>query len=302
MKPAIILVAFGVTFLCSQGCSRNPTKPDSGNATSGSVAPTVFPTPEAAARDALISLETLVNGSNLTTYGFHSLQEVKDASLGAPEEVMVLPNDALSKLTRTTDVRPLLKQIHRVIYPIVVNGQGLSLITVQQTARGWELAGYGPPKLGANLVDARKAAPDADNSSVAAQPSSRPATFDLRVQTLQFDYLASPATGAGGQQVLYLTPLNGPQQTTASTIKTEKSSTIDAMSKSLASANKYAKSLYRLETTESPGLPPEEGPGKHYAINPDAVSTKRKTAADVLSPLAPAAKEVERQVQEQQGP
>ena len=122
------------------------------------------------------SLDTLqkLSKAKPKAMGFESADEAAKSKLGDGLAVFVIGLDDLRKYTPGTDPNTLLVAADEVIYPVMVNDQPRSLITVEKTHEKWEATSFGGSNLIKAIIDARSAvvaagAP-ADNLFVASVP------------------------------------------------------------------------------------------------------------------------------------
>src|SRR5208282_4685658 len=70
--------------------------------------PTCISSPDAAAQRGLETLKTLVNGGNYKDFGLKDASQIRDAELGAPAKVLVVPNEKLADYKRGMNIYSLL--------------------------------------------------------------------------------------------------------------------------------------------------------------------------------------------------
>jgi hypothetical protein len=100
--------------------------------------------PQEAATQGRDVFESLVDEQTYEGFGFDSLKEVKDAELGRPMAVFYVPPDRLRDFYAGQDAAGLLVRSPEAIYPLSVNGQVRSSITVVQTGEeAYRAAGFG---------------------------------------------------------------------------------------------------------------------------------------------------------------
>jgi hypothetical protein len=102
------------------------------------------PQPDQAASDAMGVLQKLVNDQNYRAMGFDSVDQVKQAQLGRPLVVFNIGLDQLKSYQTGTNANSLLSKSSETIYPVTVNGQVKSSITIVQKKEG----GYQPASFG----------------------------------------------------------------------------------------------------------------------------------------------------------
>jgi hypothetical protein len=129
MKSLNILL-LGVLF--AAGCSRHATAP-----------PPPAQQPQQAAQNAIGVLQKLVNEQNYKTLGFDSLDEVKRAQLAAPLQVYNIGLDKLKAYQAGQDPNALLAASPETIYPVTVDGQVKTGVTIVHKEQGYEPASFG---------------------------------------------------------------------------------------------------------------------------------------------------------------
>src|SRR5579864_5674781 len=174
MKALLMIVA---SLALLWGCSKDRQR--QGNVEVPSRKQPTFSSAGQAANAALSTLKKLANSENYNNLGFQTPAEVKNASLGSPAKVYVIPTDKLAQYKPGMNVRSLFSDIHRTVFPVVVNGNAKTLITVQQTPEGWSFVSYGDNTLADNLQRVRSHKINQTGSGPGAGPEGY---FDLRVQ------------------------------------------------------------------------------------------------------------------------
>lgn len=263
MKALWVLILISV--LCCEACSQNQ-KIDV------SQSPTVFGDPEQAAQNGLDSFKQTVNETNFRALGFDSVDEAEKATLGEPAKLFTVPNNKLADYKKsTTNIRGLIQDTHRLVYPVMVNGEGKTLITISQEPQGWRLATIGDQRVAGNLARIRK---DKIASAGSGPGSSPDNYYDVRIQAFAADFLATSrqTEGPGSEDVL-LTPLSDTNRVSSLT-ETQESKGIPRPS---STTRPSAFSMYM---QKNPTFTPE--------------GEASKPASDVLGALAPAAKNVEK--------
>jgi hypothetical protein len=92
---------------------------------------------------ALDTLRKLVHSGNYAAMGFNSLGEVNSATLGAPLVVFHVRRDKLLAFKPSDDPVGLLSGGDRVLYPVLVQAQTRSAVTVGRAPGGWRPVSYG---------------------------------------------------------------------------------------------------------------------------------------------------------------
>lgn len=200
IRPSFLLLLLVSGVACSRG--QLPT-------TETGAAQNTYADPRAAAEHELDTLRKVVNENNFKDFGLESADELKDASVGSPTKIFLIPDAKLAAYTKGTDVRSLLQDDHRTMFPLVVGGKARTVITVAQTDHGWKFAAYGQTALAQNLSEIK--------ASKAGSPGSGPGAaqdeyYDVRIQGMGLDFLALNGTtnGPGASSDVMLTPLAEP--------------------------------------------------------------------------------------------
>jgi hypothetical protein len=131
MRPALFLTC---SLVLLAGCcdKRDPPSRD----------------PQEAATNGRVVFESLVNEETYRGFGFDSLDQVREAELGRPMAVFDIPPERLRGFSSGKDTAALLVRSPEAIYPITVNGQAKSSITVFQTGKkAYRAAGFGDAAL-----------------------------------------------------------------------------------------------------------------------------------------------------------
>jgi hypothetical protein len=99
--------------------------------------------PQEAASNAIGILQKLVNEQNYKSLGFQSLDEVKQAQPGKPMEVYNMGLDRLKSYQAGADPNSLLSPSAETIYPVMVDGNVRSGITIVHKEQGYEPSSFG---------------------------------------------------------------------------------------------------------------------------------------------------------------
>ena len=145
--------------------------------------------PQQAATDALGVLQKLVNQQNYRAMGFDSVDEVKQAQLGQPLPTFNIGLDQLKGYQTGANANSFLTQNSETIYPVTVNGQVKSSVTVVQKAGGYEPSSFG----NAEIVKALSRYRTGENAAN---------DFVVRVPALNMYFLAKRV-----ENRLFLTPI-----------------------------------------------------------------------------------------------
>lgn len=101
------------------------------------------PQPQEAATSAIGVLQKLVTTQNFKSLGFDSADQVKQAQLGQPLAVFDMGLDQVKAYKTGTDPNTLLVQSARTIYPVTVDGQVKSSITITHKESGYQPSSFG---------------------------------------------------------------------------------------------------------------------------------------------------------------
>lgn len=85
------------------------------------------------ATQSLGTLRKLVNEQNFTAMGFRSVQDTREAKLGAPLQAFAVTVDDLRKFHPGTNSESLLSPLGKVIFPVVLGEEVLSSITIEKS-------------------------------------------------------------------------------------------------------------------------------------------------------------------------
>jgi len=207
----VIVVVLGIHASCSSENSAAVNNQEPINTAtksppeSTSVAtPAEFNEPKTAAIDALSKLrQLLAAGENFREMGFDNLEQVDRASLSEPATVYTVGLDQLRNYTVGSNPQDLLIDTKRMVFPVVADGSGRTLITVEQKDGKWHLASFGEQRVADNMVRVRQ------NKSSAPGGLSSSNYFVVQVKPLFLTFLGSQQPGSTGANSLRLVPLNG---------------------------------------------------------------------------------------------
>jgi len=126
--------------------------------------------PQQAADTAIGVLQKLVNEQNYRSLGFDSVDEVKQAQLGQPLTVMNIPLEALKGYQPGTDPQTLLVKSSETIYPVTVNAQVKSSVTIVHSEAGYAPSSFGNAPIVKALSQYRQG-PNAESQFVVRVPA-----------------------------------------------------------------------------------------------------------------------------------
>jgi hypothetical protein len=144
--------------------------------------------PQAAADHALTVFQKLVNPGNFKTLGLDSIDEAKQAKLGTPLEIFNIGLEKLRGYKAGDDSEALLTKSSETVYPLLVNGQVKSSVTVLHKESGYQPSSFGNADVVKRLV--------------AAEKSESGTSFIVRVPALNMFFLGGHTDGK-----LVLTPI-----------------------------------------------------------------------------------------------
>jgi hypothetical protein len=145
LTVAVLLLAMLV-----QGCNR-----DSQTSTGQAQETPTFTDAQSAANQSLATFRKLVNAQNYKELGFESADEVANAALGQPLRTSMVKLDQLKAYKAGDDPNRLLSDANQVHYPVTVQNNVRSAISIEQSNGKWKATGYGPANLAKQIARAR---------------------------------------------------------------------------------------------------------------------------------------------------
>jgi hypothetical protein len=142
---AFVSVLALVGAACGQGGRSNKPQPPSQQ-------------PREAAANGLATLQKLVTAQNYQAMGFESMDEVKSAALGQPLAVFSIGLSQLREYHSGVDANSLLGASPDAIYPVMVNGQTRSSVTITKSDSGYMPSSFGNAAIVKGLSQYRQAA------------------------------------------------------------------------------------------------------------------------------------------------
>ena len=148
------------------------------------------------ASESLATLSKLVTKQkNYREMGFESLNELKRMNIGEPLQVFIVRLDHLKEYKKGGDPNKMLSGGNHVIYPVLVNKQVRSSVTIAEVEKNWRAVSFGNPTVVKLLTKIRM-----DSAETNRLPLS--SYFIVRVPALNFYFL-----GYRIDNKLMLTPL-----------------------------------------------------------------------------------------------
>jgi hypothetical protein len=105
------------------------------------------------AQRSLAGLPSFVTPETFLALGFESVEEVNRAQIEQPMPIFMVRLDGLRRYSPGQNPADLLVQTNEVRFPISVDGQVRSSLTLRLTNGGWEVARVGRPQLTSRLVE-----------------------------------------------------------------------------------------------------------------------------------------------------
>ena len=158
--------------------------------------------PEQAAELGLATLRKLITEDNFAAMGFESVEEVSAASLGDPLEIFYVPLDQLKAYQPQGEIEGMLLNSGRIIFPVIVEEQVRSSVTVSGAGTTWRATEYGGPMLMKALAKVRKVGNEfvvsvpALNLYFVAKRSDKELFLTPILDDARFEFLAGNALSA----------------------------------------------------------------------------------------------------------
>ena len=144
---------------------------------------------ERGASESLVAFKALVTAKqNYREMGFESLAELDRMAPGVPMQVFMVPLDKLQGYQAGMASEPLLVDTRHTLYPVLVDAQARSSITMSEVGGNWKAVAFGSPKLIRSLSAARAAV-----ASAAGVPAA--SVFLIEVPALNLHVLGCRAGG-----------------------------------------------------------------------------------------------------------
>lgn len=152
-----VAVSITVTVLLivvlAQACNR-----DKVSTSSQAQEEATFSDAQSAATQALATFRKLVNAQNYKELGFESPDEVANAALGQPMRTALVRLDQLKAYKAGDDPNRLLNDLNQVYYPITVQNNVRSAVSLEQANGKWKATGFGPANLAKQVARAKTTA------------------------------------------------------------------------------------------------------------------------------------------------
>jgi hypothetical protein len=109
-------------------------------------------TSQEAAQAGLVTLRSLVQQDNFQGLGFSSVEQAARAQLSDPMRVFSVRLDSLTGYKGEANAFGLLQDAHKLIYPVSVDQQVVSSLSVMERGDGWRATDFGNSALTRALV------------------------------------------------------------------------------------------------------------------------------------------------------
>lgn len=136
----------------------------------------------------LSAFQSVVTSKNYQQMGFKSAGEVKSARLGVPLPVFMVRLDDLRAYKSGIDPHTLLRDLDRVVFPVLVNDEVRSSVTIEKRNGRWQGTGFGAPKFALAFESARQVSASANSVPPLAHAM-------VHVAALNRHYLAHRSNG-----------------------------------------------------------------------------------------------------------
>jgi len=113
-----------------------------------------------AAQTGLRVMQSLVRPETFQGLGFTSVDQAKNAQLGDPLKIFIVPLDELTAYKGDANAAGLLHDAHKLIYPVTVDQQVVSSLSATQRDDGWRATEFGNSALTRALVAHRASKDD----------------------------------------------------------------------------------------------------------------------------------------------
>jgi hypothetical protein len=154
IREAVLLVS--VALLVS-GCKGRMFPAGQGNS---SADPAANGSSQDAAQTGLRVMQSLVRPETFQGLGFTSVDQAKNAQLGDPLKIFIVPLDELTAYKGDANAAGLLHDAHKLIYPVTVDQQVVSSLSATQRDDGWRATEFGNSALTRALVAHRASKDD----------------------------------------------------------------------------------------------------------------------------------------------
>jgi hypothetical protein len=166
------------------------------------------------ARKGLTGIRSLINEKNFKEFGLQSFEEVSELRLGDAVPIYYVRADQLKEYQPGTDAGKLMISANRRLYPVLVNGQGKLLITIEKAETGWRMVSFGQADVAPALTKIKRDKVARTKTGPGASESNY---FVVQIPSMHLNFLAyAPAPGPGGsgesKRQVTLTPLSSSEQ------------------------------------------------------------------------------------------
>jgi hypothetical protein len=162
-----------------------------------------------AAKEGLRILQRSITVENYKQFGFTSLQEAARATVGDGVPLYYVRADQLKAYTPGVDAGTLMIPTYRRLFPIIVDGIGKLVMTLEFKAGHWQLVDFGEQEIASSLSRLKEHSTRQKSGPGSAQQNY----FAVQIPAMHLSFLAfSPPQGPGGgledKRQVTLTPLS----------------------------------------------------------------------------------------------
>jgi len=195
-----LTLAFTLAGLAAIGRAQTTAKHSSGPSKTRTVQSVSNPASDAAAgaQAGLQMLKKSITRDNYKQFGFDSLDEVSRAELGDGVPLFYVKADQLKDYAPGTDTGRLMIPTQRRLYPVIVDGVGKLVMTIESANNQWKLVDFGQQDIASSLSKIKH-----DKISRSKGPAGSPQNyFAVQIRSMHLNFLAySPPAGPGGPSV-----------------------------------------------------------------------------------------------------
>lgn len=152
-------------------------------------------TAAAGAREGLRMLKASITKDNYKQFGFDSYDQVTRATLGDGVSLFYVRADQLKDYVPGTDAGKLMIPTNRRLYPVLADGIGRLVMTIEYSDNQWKLVGFGQQDIASPLSKIKQDEIRHSNGPGASAKNY----FVVQIPSMHLSFLAhSPPPGPGG--------------------------------------------------------------------------------------------------------
>jgi hypothetical protein len=150
------------------------------------------------AQKGLANLRSLVTRENFRQFGLESFDEASKLQLGNPVPLYYVRADQLKEYQPGTDAGKLMINANRRLYPVVVDGIGRLLITIEKAGDAWRMVSFGQQDIAPTLTKIKH---DKLRRTASGPGASDTNYFAVQIPSMHLNFLAyAAAPGPGGSE------------------------------------------------------------------------------------------------------